>query len=347
MIDLNGRRIFDRLRAVLVHYIPPAGSLILSWLQELFSLSVVVVDLERELHAGVILLVRPGDFLAKQNLTWRHRSEIETHAEVRRAGASLHVEDTDRVGGVVFKNVADLTVYCFGGENSVEVCRHLRIIELKVILSSVVLSEQFVQSRIGSVNYDFAGTVVDRSCQRFVDAAQIDDQLSVNIQPEIVVANELKDNIVTPGVISVRRHHEVSFDLHAEVMIVRLIESVQRLVFARIVVRQRMCKDIRQILGIRTVCDTGFERVVRHKLPVLSGFSAAADRAEFMIYYKVAVIQKMRKVLRTVKLIVSAAIVDALDEEMINLRRTSKELGKALLCFGRRRITARAAHQFS
>ena len=182
--------------------------------------SVKIVDLERELGAGVILLVGAADGFAQQKLAVHGGGQVEAHVQVRGAGAAFHVIHLHGMGGVILENAGA------GGEDRIQVRLHGGVAGLKAVAFAVVLFKQGAQRRrrgaavcffrIG--DHDLAGTEVDLADQCGVDAAQVQHKLAVHVQPEVVVARELKDDVVSPGVQAVLALDEACLHLHAEVV---------------------------------------------------------------------------------------------------------------------------------
>ena len=96
--------------------------------------------------------------------------------------------------------------------------------------------------------YDhIAGSVVDGAGQSVMDTAEVDDQFAVHIEPEIIVAGEFVDNVMSPVIQAVRGLGEGGFDLHAEV-VVGIADKVQMLVFSWIGLGKRSAAGSRQVL---------------------------------------------------------------------------------------------------
>ncbi|MDO5452215.1 MAG: Rnase Y domain-containing protein, partial [Eubacteriales bacterium] len=74
--------------------------------------------------------------------------------------------------------------------------------------------EQIKERRRLAVYVDVACPEVHRAGDRAVNAAQINDQLAVHVEPEVVVAGELEDDVVPPGVQAVGRLGELGVHLH-------------------------------------------------------------------------------------------------------------------------------------
>ena len=52
-----------------------------------------------------------------------------------------------------------------------------------------------------------------------MDTAEVKDQFAVHIQPHVVVAGELEDNVVSPVVETIRRLDKGCFHLHTEMVL--------------------------------------------------------------------------------------------------------------------------------
>ena len=123
----------------------------------------------------------------------------------------------------------------------------------------------------------------------------------------------------------------MALDLHAEVVIGLFVKIVERLALARIIIGQLIAKNIRQVLRIIYACPARVQRIIRHELPVLAGIRAAGYRTELLVDFEMIAVQ-MREVLRTVKLVIPASVIDAFNKQMIDSRRIIEQLLKASAC---------------
>ncbi len=154
--------------------------------------------------------------------------------EVGGACAPLQVKDLHGVGRIILENILAVGILC---KNAFHIGLGLPVCMAAAL---VVVVKEVAQGRAFSVDHDLAGPVVDRAGQGVVDAAQVDDQLAVHIEPEIVVSGELIDDVVAPVVQAVRCLGEGGIDLHAQVIIRRrrILDVVELLVFPGVGVRQ-------------------------------------------------------------------------------------------------------------
>ena len=204
---------------------------------------VVVPDLIAEVGAGVILFVGAADRLFEQQLAVGRRGQIEAHMQVGHTRAALHIQHFHGMGGKVLEYRAAGAVLV---EDPVEVSLHVIIGRFRMP-SAIVFFKELAQrycshkcrisaDKIGPSqgillvfnpcylfirwvfygNRDDARTEVDGSRQRGVDTAEVKHPYAVHIQPHIVVAGKLKDNIVAPVVETIRRLDESCFHLHTE-----------------------------------------------------------------------------------------------------------------------------------
>ena len=177
-------------------------------------------------------------------MSGRNRRDIEAHMQVRSVSAALHIEHLHSVGGIILEDVA------------VEVFGQI-LVDLFIggsgILTLVIIVEDLSQSGMHhiftvnagsvSIKVNVAGTEVDCTHLGGVNAAEVKNQLTVNIQPEVVVTGELEDDIVSPCVQTGRRLYERRLHLHTEVVVcfsagVLSLDEMKLFVFSGIGLRQ-------------------------------------------------------------------------------------------------------------
>ena len=93
-----------------------------------------------------------------------------------------------------------------------------------------------------SVDPHISGAEVDAARNGTVDSAQVDHQLTVHIEPEVIVSGELEDDVMAPVVQSVRGLGEAGLGLHGKIVIrlyTVVINRVQILIFPWITVRKQ------------------------------------------------------------------------------------------------------------
>ena len=64
--------------------------------------------------------------------------------------------------------------------------------------------------------------------------AEVYDKLAVNVEPEVVVARELEDDVVIPVVLAVRRLDEARLELHAVEIVRALLNQMKPLILSRV-----------------------------------------------------------------------------------------------------------------
>ena len=260
--------------------------------------------------------------------------------EVGRARASLHIEHLHRMLGVVPESIDLPAVDSLLLEEFIQLSVDLLLRHAAI---QIVPPEGFVKRGVPSVTgADFAGSEVDGAGHGGVDAAQVQHQFAIHIQPEVIVAGELEDDIVTPGVQSVCRLCEAGAHLHAE-MIIHLApgtDVVQLLTLARIRIREFFSQHI--VLVRERAVFSRCQIVIGHKLAVIACWPVViSDGAELVIDCEAAVRVQMRKVLCAVVFKISALIVDALEKEMVRrrhrlCRRSGIQFLQALAVFSHR-----------
>ena len=157
----------------------------------------LVIDLIRELYGGVVRVLRAREFFAQYHSAGLDSCEVKSHVQVGRAGSALHVKHLHIVVRIVFEDVIPAFTQCKF------LCEQLLNLRFRYTSRLVVISENIVKCGVSSAALHFAGPEVDRSCHRAVHAAQINDQLSVHIEPEIIVSGEFEDDVVAPCIQSV------------------------------------------------------------------------------------------------------------------------------------------------
>ena len=91
----------------------------------------------------------------------------------------------------------------------------------------------------------FACSEVHRTAQGAVNTAQIQNQFTVDIKPEVIVAGKFKDNVVSPFVHTIRSLCKYGGKFHAEIIIsIPVRNRVQRLALTRIRVRKLFSSNI-------------------------------------------------------------------------------------------------------
>ena len=159
-------------------------------------------------------------------------SQVELHVQVGSTCAALHVKDAHGVWGVVFENpLPCIVLFKF----AVDICQRLAV---RMTAAFIVVIEQIIETGCRAIVMNNACPEVHIAAHSAVDAAKVDDKLPVHIEPEVIVAGELEDNVVAPGIQSAGRLDKAGLQLHPEVIIRVSFDKVQLLMFARIRIAQ-------------------------------------------------------------------------------------------------------------
>ena len=221
----------------------------------------------------------------------------------------------------------------------IQVLYDSRIVFAEIIAVGIILPENRVQGSWLAVDHRFTCAVIDFSSQGTVNTAQVDHQFSVYIQPDIVIARKLIDNIMSPCVLAVRCLHKRGFQFKAEVMI-RIIDLVEPLIFTGVIVRQRLLLRVIEILPVVSCVDTGSQIVVGHELAVFQRwFLLLVYCSQLLVDLKCEVILKRGEVLRAVEFIIPRPFVDIRDEKVIDLFRFRIQVCQRSPCSGTDRIS--------
>ena len=254
-----------------------------------------VDDLIRELGKDRFDRIHSGERFGQLNCPRFDGRKIETHMKVRRTASAFQIVDLHGMRGIGLKY--------FPVEDLIQIVLNFRIRGVRVP-SAVVAFEKRSQRSYGTVYRDNTGAVVDRTRDGTVDAAEIDDQLSVYKQPEVIIAGELIDNIVSPVIFSVQSLCKGSRNLHSEAVIrrivgIRFLNQIQLLILARICFRQVLRGNARCILIYGEYARGDI--VIREEKTVSVGLAGTAVAAELLIDHKVMSIRiKMREILYAV-----------------------------------------------
>ena len=294
--------------------------------QMLGSVCCLVPDLIGELGHDRLALIHAGERLAQLHRAVFDRGEIEAHVQVGGARAAFHVEDLHGMGRVVAEDPVALVILLEG------------FLQFRL---GEVPCKNLIQGRMHAVDIDVAGTVVDRARRRAVDAAQVDDQLAVHIEPEVVVAGEFVDDVVAPCVQAARRLGKGGLDLYGKVA-VDISDQIELFVLSRITVRQFAERRVIQIFPVDRGEDARLQIVEGEELSVLQRVLVAAGviGAQFVVYDEIRASER-RKILGAVKFIIAAAGVGACDKEVVDLGSAGIHAGKRGSGDDRRRIPVR------
>ena len=170
---------------------------------------ILVPDLERE---GRTDRIGSADFLFQLDFSVHIRCQIKAHMQIGSTGAAFHVEHLHRMSGVVLEDRSAIL------EETVQIFVHL-CVRSTGMLFQISFFIQRPQGRLLSVDIHVPRTEVDAAITGRMNTAQIQNQLPVNIQPEVIVSGELEDQVVPPGIQPAGTLHEVGIHFHTEVMV--------------------------------------------------------------------------------------------------------------------------------
>ena len=121
-----------------------------------------------------------------------------------------------------------------------------------------------------------------------MDATKVEHELAIYIEPEVVIARELKDDVVTPVVLAIGRLGKVGLHLHAkEVVCFVLWNQIELFTLARIGVGELVGQHVRlignQVASTVTGIETSNKVVVRHKLAVSPRFAGYSTNSSQLV----------------------------------------------------------------
>ena len=127
-----------------------------------------------------------------------------------------------------------------------------------------------------------------------MNTTQIQHQFAVNVEPEVIVAGKLEDDVVSPVIHAIRRLSEYGGKLHAVVIVgIILRNRIQWLSLARVCVRKLIASNIAKIsdyIAIRIMGVSGFgaDIIIGHELAMNSGITCSiSNRAKLIVDGKV------------------------------------------------------------
>ena len=224
-----------------------------------------------------------------------------------------------------------------------ELVRHVGLgFRIRVPSLLVIALEEFPEGGPPAVDHHLAGSEVDRSGHRAVDAAQVNGQLVVHVEPEVVVSRELEYDVVAPFVESVRGHGESGPQLHGEEAVRRLaavFDIVEALVLSRVVIAQLRTSGIIEVESVDYGEIARLQIVVGEELAVLEGRPRAGRivGSQFLVYGEIAARRPLQggKVLRAVIFKVSRPAVRTLYEQVVDVLGAAEELPQRAALRGR------------
>ena len=227
--------------------------------------------------------------------------------------------------GVITENMNCFPIHCLG---------HKEVVNSRGIQSPrlVIAFEDIIKCSFFAIADHLACSEVHRTAHSAVNTAQIQHQLTVNVEPEVIVAGKFEDNVVSPVIHAVGSLGKYSGKFHTEIVIsIILRDRIQRLALARICVRELISSDIAKIsdhiaVEIVGVAILGADIVIGHELAMDPGITCiSSDRAKLIVNCKVSDILSfcviMREVLGTVVFEISAFIIYTLNEQVIGRRQ--------------------------
>ena len=189
---------------------------------------------------------------------------------------------------------------------------------------------------------------VDGAGHRLVNAAQVQHQFIIDIEPEIVVSGEFEDDVMSPGVKSVRGLGEVRGHLHTEeIVCLRARDLVKSFSVARIIFRKRGSRNRRlisihvrirpRLAGLRID-----QAVVGHELTVVHrNFVFRSLHSSQLVVDLELTAVKISKVFSRVIFKIAALVVDALYEQVIYFLISTKEAGQGTSLYSSIRVAVR------
>ena len=254
----------------------------------LLEFSCLIPDLIRILDQFVRCMINTFELFGQFYCAGLYRSQVKTHFQVGCARTTLHVEHLHFMCGVITENMDSFPIHNFS---------HKELVDFIFIqpACTVITFEDFIKRCLGAVAIYFACPEVDRTANGAVNATQIQHQFAVNIEPEVIVAGELEDDVVSPVIYAIRCLSEYGGKLHAVVIVgIILWNRVQWLSLARVGIREFLSFNIVLVsdyitLGIMGVTDDFVDIVIGHELTMCPGRSCiGSDCTDLIVDSKVS-----------------------------------------------------------
>ena len=256
----------------------------------------VVIDLVRELNQIIVRHLSTGKLFPEHEAARFYSSQVKAHVKIGSAGSALHVEHLHRVIAVILEYVIS-----FGTQRK-NLAEFLTDLILRKASCAVITPEHLIQSRSVAGAHNLARPEINRALEGGSDAAKVENQLIIHIEPEIVVSGKLEDDVMSPGVQTILCLRKARRHLHSEEVVrIFLRNQVKLFSLPGICIGKFISHDIcrvcdqlpRAVIRILACLDG----VIRHELSVYPGFSGRlADRGDLVIDGKAAVIVQVREV---------------------------------------------------
>ena len=205
------------------------------------AVSCQIPDLVRKFHETVVNIIGPGNLLGQCYLSRLHRGQVKTHVKVGGACSALHIIDLHMMCGKVPENSFSFV------KKLIEIGFYLSVVCLGISRPVIGFKNTAKGRRSVSALY-FTRSEIDGTAHGLMDAAQIQNQLIINIKPEIIVSGKLKDNIMAPCIQSVSCLGKVCRHFHTEKVVgLGFWNFMEAFAVTRVIFRKTIGSDIGRI----------------------------------------------------------------------------------------------------
>ena len=187
-----------------------------------------------------------GQLLCDGHFIFFNDRQVETSIKIGSSGTMFHIEHIESMAAVVYK--------CFTFEVFIDpaVIPLCSVREYAGILEALLDRRRaartgYTYAITADFSVDLAGSEVDGSGPRIMDASDIKDQNAVDVDPQVVIAGEFINQRIA-SVQSVLRHHELILHGHAEIVIWAGLQSIQCPAIVRILIVKQIPVTVVQIL---------------------------------------------------------------------------------------------------
>ena len=150
-----------------------------------------------------------------RDLGRRQGGEVELKRHVRCTSAALQIEETQRMLGAVAESVAGEV----GGIRAGSLELRLDVGCFDFFLGSI--------RAVNMTDFHFTGSKVDLKRCFLVNAAQVTHEHTIDIDPHVVVARELKNHVLVFGGLATVRLDKLRGHGHAKVVVECIVRSVR------------------------------------------------------------------------------------------------------------------------
>ena len=301
----------------------------------------LIVDLVREFSHDRVGILHACQFLSEYGCTLLHCGEVELHIDVGGTCTSLHVEYLHVVIGVVVKDITGPSVDDSFHENTVDIC--LGFCCRMIISSQIIIIKEISERRRLTVDSHVTCAEVHAAGHGTMDSAQVDHQLTVHIEPEVIVSRKLKDNVVSPSIHTAGCLCKAGLQFCSEIIVRCLpvmIDGIQLFVLSRIAVRKQLfvgCLIKRiQVLGIEGGKSACLQCIKGEELPVLERIRAAVIvGSQLVVNREIPSVIPVQsgEILCTVKFKIARLIVYTLNKEVVDLVFSGIEFSERMVRF--------------